>query len=154
MNLRPAEPSDADAAAALLRRSIIELCVTDHQHDAATLAQWLANKTPEHFRKMLASANSFHVIAEENNQLLGVGAIAHDGSIRLLYLLPGAQRRGVGKAIYLALEAQAKTWGLRKLIAHSNTDACPFYERMGFRSTGPAMPFFGKALSWPYEKVL
>jgi len=40
---RPALPADADAAVTVLRRSIIELCVIDHQHDAATLATWLAN---------------------------------------------------------------------------------------------------------------
>lgn len=154
LNLRPAEPSDAEAATALLRRSITELCTTDHQNDAATLAAWLANKTPQHFRQVLANPNAFCVVAEENDRLLGVGTIARDGSIRLLYLLPGVQRRGVGKAIYLAMEQQAKTWGLRKLIAQSNTDACAFYESMGFLSTGPATPFFGKALSWPYEKVL
>lgn len=152
--VRPAQPHDADAAAHLLRRSITELCATDHQHDAATLAQWLANKTPEYFRKMLAHPDNFHVVAEENDLLLGVGAIARDGLIRLLYLLPGVQRRGIGKALYLAMEQQATTWGLRKLIAHSNTDACAFYERMGFRSTGPAVPFLGKARGWPYEKVL
>lgn len=152
--VRPAQPHDADAAAHLLRRSITELCATDHQHDPATLTRWLANKTPEHFQKMLAVPDSLHVVAEENNLLLGVGAITRDGVIRLLYLLPGAQRGGIGKAMYLALEQQATIWGLRKLIAHSNSDACAFYERVGFRSTGPAVPFFGKARSWPYEKVL
>lgn len=154
LNLRPAQPSDAEAATTLLRRSIAELCATDHQHDEATLAAWLANKTPEHFRKMLANPNSFHVVAEENQRLLGVGAISRNGEIRLLYLLPGAQRRGIGKAIYLAMEQQAKTWGLSRLTAHANTDACAFYERKGFQSTGGAVSFLGKARGWPYEKVL
>jgi len=154
LNLRPAQPSDAVAAANLLRRSIIELCATDHQHDEATLARWLANKTPDFVQRMLAHPDSFHVVAEENDQLLGVGAISRNGEIRLLYLLPGAQRRGIGTALYLALEQQAKTWGLSRLTAHANTDACAFYERMGFNATGPVEPFFGKARSWPYAKVL
>lgn len=152
--LRPAEPNDADAATALLRRSISELCATDHQNDAATLAAWLANKTPHNFRQLLANPNCFSVIAEENDRHLGVGTIARDGSIRLLYLLPGVQRRGIGKAIYLALEDRAKTWGATKLTATSNTDACAFYESMGLQSTGNAVPFLGVARGWPYEKAL
>jgi GNAT superfamily N-acetyltransferase len=154
LTLRPARTSDADAAAALLRRSITELCVTDHQRDPATLAAWLANKTPQHFLNMIGDANSVHVVAEENDQLLGVGAITRGGDIRLLYLLPGMQRRGIGKAIYLAMEQQAQNWGVRKLTATSNTDACAFYESMGFTATGDAVPFLGKARGWPYEKWL
>jgi GNAT superfamily N-acetyltransferase len=152
--LRPATANDAYAAAALLRRSITELCATDHQHDEATLTQWLANKTPERFMQWLANTDNYCIIAEENEALLGVAAIARNGHINLLYLLPGAQGRGIGKALYLALEAQTNRWDLRKLITHSNTDACTFYQRMGFQPTGPAAPFFGKARSWPFEKAL
>jgi GNAT superfamily N-acetyltransferase len=154
LTIRPAEPRDADAAADLLRRSITELCATDHQNDAATLAQWLANKTPEQVRVMLARPQSLHIVAEEHQRLLGVGAIARDGHIRLLYLLPGAQRRGIGTAIFRALELQAQHWGLSKLTAVSNTDACAFYARMGFQPAGDAQPFLGKARGWPYEKML
>lgn len=152
--LRSATANDANAAVALLRRSIIELCGTGHQHDEVTLMQWLANKTPKHFLQQLANANNYCIVAEENEALLGVAAIARNGHINLMYLLPGAQGRGIGKALYLALEEQVNNWDLRKLIAHSNTDARAFYERMGFQPTGPVVPFFGKARSWPFEKTL
>lgn len=151
---RPAEPSDADAAAALLRRSIIELCVTDHQHDAATLAAWLANKTPKVFLAWLANLNNYVVVAEENHHIIGVGMIGRNGDVALLYLLPGVQRRGVGRAIFQKLEQQARAWGLRRLTAESNTDSRAFYEAMGFTSTGDAVPGFGIGRGWPYVKAL
>ena len=138
----------------MVRRSITELCVADHQNDATTLAEWLANKNPEVFVKWLASPNNFCLVAEENDHLLGVGMLLRNGYVSLLYLLPGVQRRGIGKAIYLGMEQQAKHWGLRKLTTESTASACAFYERMGFKSTGDAVLGFGRARCWPYEKAL
>ncbi|MCW6512435.1 hypothetical protein [Lichenifustis flavocetrariae] len=47
VHVRQARSDDAEAAWAVLRRSILDLCQADHGHDAATLEHWLANKTPE-----------------------------------------------------------------------------------------------------------
>jgi GNAT superfamily N-acetyltransferase len=152
--IRPAKPQDANAAVNVLRRSITELCSSDHRDDAASLAQWLANKTTQNFLAWLADNNNFCFVAEGCDRLLGMGMLGRTGKIHLLYLLPGAQRRGIGKAIYLAMEQQAKTWGLQKLSTESTTTACAFYERMGFTRAGAAVPGFGVALSQPYEKAL
>jgi hypothetical protein len=46
MEIRDAVPEDAPAACEAMRRSISELCSTDHHGDAVILARWLANKTP------------------------------------------------------------------------------------------------------------
>ena len=154
ITVRPAKPEDADQATNLLRRSIAELCAADYQDDAATLENWLANKARENFLSRLVHDNNLCVVAEENSRLLGVGMILRKGTINLLYLLRGEQRRGIGKAIYLALERQARDWGLQKLALTSNRESRAFYESMGFWSTGDAVPWFGKVLSWPYEKIL
>ncbi len=154
ITIRTAEPRDADAAVDVLRRSITELCRVDHQNDAAALAGWLANKTPQNFLAWLASKNNLCMVAEEGACLMGVGMIGRNGRIHLLYLSPGAQRRGIGKAIYLAMERQAQTWGLQKLSTESTTAACAFYERMGFTRAGAAVPGLGVTLSLPYEKTL
>lgn len=154
MLIRPATAADATAASQVMRRSIIELCVTDHQGDAATLALWLANKTPDMFQQWLANPNNFCVVADDNHHLQGVGLIRRNGYVALLYLAPGTQRRGIGKAIYLALEAQAKNWGLTELTTESTTDSRAFYEAMGFQSTGDAVLGFGVTRGWPYGKLL
>jgi GNAT superfamily N-acetyltransferase len=152
--VRQAEPGDAQAAADVLRRSITELCALDHQGNADTLAKWLANKRPQNFLCWLASGDNFCVIAEDDNQVVGVGRLHRSGELRLCYLAPGTQRKGVGKAIYLALEEQGKAWGLRTLRLESTVSARPFYEALGFRPAGMATPGFGISHCHPYEKQL
>lgn len=152
--IRPAKPQDADAAVDVLRRSITELCSADHRNDAATLAEWLANKTTQSFLAWLANSNNYCVVAEECNRVLGVGMLGRNGKIHLLYLLPGTQRRGIGKAIYRALEEKTRAWKLQRLFMESTTTACAFYERMGFVRAGAAVPGVGVTWSQPYEKAL
>ena len=52
--VRDALPEDAAAAVAVLRASIAELCVADHQNDPASLERWLRNKTVQNFVAWLA----------------------------------------------------------------------------------------------------
>ena len=152
--VRKAEPKDAEAAAEVLRRSITELCTLDHHGDAGTLAKWLANKTPRDFLSWLAKEDDFCVVAEANDQIMGVGLLHRSGEIRLCYLAPGAQGRGLGKAIHAALEEKARAWGLKRLHLESTVSARPFYERVGYRSVGAAKPGFGISHCHPYEKML
>jgi len=152
--VRHAHPRDAQAATDVLRRSITELCALDHRGDSDTLGKWLANKTPQDFLSWLASDDNFCVVAEADSHVVGVGLLHRSGEIRLCYLAPGAQRKGIGKAIYLALEEQAKAWGLRTLRLESTVSARQFYERQGFLSAGTVTPGFGISHCHPYEKQL
>src|SRR5882762_1577759 len=152
--VRKAEPKDAEAAAAVLRRSITELCTLDHHGDADTLAKWVANKTTRDFLSWLAAEDNFCVVAEANDRIMGVGLLHRSGEVRLCYLAPGAQGRGSGKAILGALEEKAREWGLRKLHLESTVSARPFYERVGYRPGGAAKQCFGISHCHPYEKIL
>jgi len=152
--VRPAEKRDAEAAVDVVRRSITELCTTDHRGDSDTLAKWLSNKTAPHFLSWFASKDNYCVIAEAGDRLLGVALLHRSGEINLLYLAPSMQRQGIGRALHSALEEKAKTWGLPKLMLDSTLLACPFYEELGYRSTGAARPRFGVLRSYPYEKTL
>jgi GNAT superfamily N-acetyltransferase len=152
--VRPAEARDAEGAVEVLRRSITELCALDHQEDADTLAAWLANKTPPHFLAWLADGDSFCAVAEADGRIAGVGLLHRSGEVRLCYLMPGRQGRGIGRAVYLALENRAKDWGLETLRLESTSAARGFYERLGFRPAGSATPGFGISHCHPYEKRL
>lgn len=154
VTVRQAEPKDAEAAVEVLRRSITELCTADHHGDADTVANWLANKTPQNFRSWLANDENFCVVAETNNHILGVGLLHRSGEIRLCYLTPGSQRQGIGKAVYLALEEKAKAWGLCKLNLESTVSARTFYESVGYQPAGAPKPGFGISHCHPYEKAL
>ena len=96
--VRKAEPKDAAAAAEVLRRSITELCTLDHHDDAGTLAKWLANKTPRDFLSWLAKEDDFCVVAEANDQIMGVGLLHRSGEVRLCYLAPGGARTRFGQS--------------------------------------------------------
>ena len=152
--VREAELRDAEGAISVIRRSITELCAEDHRGDADTIAKWLANKTPRAFRTWLSTDDNFCVVAESDSEVVGVGLIHRSGEVRLCYLSPGAQRQGIGKAIYSALEAKARQWGLRKLTLESTAGACAFYERVGYRRAGASKPGFGISRCHPYEKSL
>ncbi len=106
MQIRRATAEDADAACRILRRSITELCGADHHGDAETLAQWLANKTPDNMRRWIAQTHVF--VAAEGERLPGVGAINDAGEIMLNYVAPEARFRGVSKAMLARLESCAR----------------------------------------------
>jgi GNAT superfamily N-acetyltransferase len=151
---RIAEPRDADAAVLVLRRSITELCVADHRNDPTTLQKWLENKTVENFHAWLAAESNFCVVTESNSEVNGVGLVHREGEIRLCYVAPGNQGRGLGSAILTALEDKARTWGLHKLHLGSTLSARPFYERHGYTPGGQSTGGFGSSRCYPYEKTL
>jgi GNAT superfamily N-acetyltransferase len=151
-SVRPANASDAPAAVALLRASITELCVADHQNEPATLARWLRNKTTEHFLEWLANPEGLIVVAEDALGLSGVGSITRPGDLNLCYVRPGQQRVGVGRAMIAALEAQAERWGVTEIRLSSSLGARTFYERQGYVSSGDPTPAFGVRFNYPYVK--
>lgn len=154
VTVRQAKLEDAKAAVEVLRRSITELCIPDHRGDTDTIEKWLANKTPETFHAWLVNDENFCVVAELNHRLLGIGLLHRSGEIRLCYVAPGMQGQGIGKAVYLTLEAQAKAWGLKTLNLESTISARPFYEQLGYRPSGAAKPSFGISHCHPYQKSI
>ncbi|HEY1287704.1 MAG TPA: GNAT family N-acetyltransferase [Burkholderiales bacterium] len=152
--VRRAEPHDAEAAVAVVRRSISELCCDDHRGDADTIARWLSNKTVQNFTSWMANDDNFFVIAENRGHLSGVGLLHRSGEINLFYMAPNAQRQGLGKAIHVALEQKAQEWGLREMKLDSTLLACPFYEKLGYHPAGAKRPRFGVLCSYPYKKRL
>jgi len=63
--------------------------VADHRNDADTLARWLSNKTPAHFRTWLADSDNHVVVALVDDRLAGVGMLHRSGEIRLFFTAPG-----------------------------------------------------------------
>ena len=61
---------EAAAICEVLRRSIIELCVLDHQNDPVRLAEWLANKTPENVASWIADPDNRIFVAVAEGKVL------------------------------------------------------------------------------------
>jgi GNAT superfamily N-acetyltransferase len=154
VHVREATHEDTESALMVLRRSITELCVADHQNDPQTLEHWLANKTPERFERWLSDPDSALLVAELDGQVRGVGKVARTGKLELCYVAPGFQGRAVGYTLLQALEARARAWQLPELRLDSSLAACAFYARSGYEAAGPPTCWLGSVRGFPFRKQL
>lgn len=141
--IRAATQADAAPACRMLCRSISECCAKDHRNDAAILAAWLGNKTPENVASWFECATHHSIVACNGDEVIGVAIMTRQGRIVLFYISPEVRSTGTAKALLDALEAQAKEWGLRSMQVASTLSARHFYERHGFEDCGPARTAFG-----------
>ena len=153
MDIRPSTYEDAWEAAALLRRSIAELCAADHEGDPARLDPWLANKTPESFARWIDAPENAMVCAVVDGRLAGVAALRRPDEVMLVYVHPEMQRQGVARAMLTELERLARLEGARRMGLTSTRTAHGFYAAQGYLDEGPATSFgmaafrMGKALA-------
>lgn len=131
--IRPATDTDAQEAAALLRRSITELCAPDHGNDAGRLSQWLSNKTPEHFRDWLADPLNTIIVVERDGHLVAVGGLRDGEGISLNYVHPQARFSGVSSLLLARLEAMLAARGIATARLVATHTALSFYENRGYR---------------------
>ena len=75
-------------------------------------------------------------VAVMDNQIVGFAEITDAGKISAFYSHWQWQRKGVGDALYDAIEAEAARLNLDHLLVESSTGASGFFERKGFRVVG------------------
>ena len=150
--IRHAVLSDAAAACEVVRRSIVELCFSDHHGDPDTLAGWLANKTPANFERWIASEQHIAIVAEMDGVLVGFGLLDRVGTITLLYVSPHARFRGVSKGLLAALEEEAIVAGVRELTLESSLTALPFYSRLGYTRAESPCKGVGVTTCYPMSR--
>jgi len=153
MIIRDATPDDAEAACAVLRASISELCGDDHHGDPAILGRWLANKTPENVAAWADGQGRSLLVAVEDDAILAVGGLAHPGEITLNYVSPQARFRGISSALLAELERRALALGARDVALLSTETAHRFYLARGYADVGIPAGKFGTAASYPMRKV-
>jgi GNAT superfamily N-acetyltransferase len=134
--IRKATPEDAEAACAVLMRSIKEICAPYYENDEEILTHWLENKTVANVRRWIESDRAYCVVAvNAQGEVLGFSSIS-DAEIMLNYVLPEALHQGIGKKMLRALEAQAIASGVDHIGVMSSITAKAFYERNGYVSNG------------------
>ena len=138
MQIRPAREADAEAATEVLRRSIRELCVVDHQNEPQILDAWLDNKTPEMFREWLAQPDQALLVAERDGAILAVGAVRRPNEIMLNYVAPEARFQGVSKRLLEEMEQLLMGLGAERASLMSTRTAYGFYYAAGYRDAGAA----------------
>jgi GNAT superfamily N-acetyltransferase len=121
---------------------------------AATLAAWLASKTPENVRAWIGNADNHMLVADEGGTILGIGGMQRSGRISLNYVSPGARFRGVSKALMRRLEARALELGLATSTLESTETARQFYRSIGYSEAGASTPGFGVGICYPMVKAL
>ena len=79
-------------------------------------------------------ANDLMIVAEEQNQMIGIAHVTVDDIgcyLDKLFVEPGYMGGGVGRALYEWALDTARNLKARKLIIEADPDAAPFYEKMG-----------------------
>jgi GNAT superfamily N-acetyltransferase len=154
MEIRDAVAEDASDACLVLRRSISELCVADHENDPAILTAWLANKIPEIVATWIANPASSLLVAVEHGKIVAVGSVTDAGEITLNYVSPDARFRGVSRALLGALEVRAMERGNARCTLNSTETARGFYHAAGYVEDGPPIGKFGTRSGYPMSKPL
>jgi len=154
MQVRDALPEDAPAACQVLKRSIVELCDSDHRNDPLILARWLGNKTPEDFTTWVNQPDNSVLVCVDNGDILAVGSVTDAGTIGLNYVSPDARFRGISRALLGALEARAAQRGNTRCTLTSTETAHRFYLSNGYVEDGAPVGNFGTTSGYPMSKTL
>jgi len=130
--IRKAVETDAVDAITTLHRSITELCVADHKHDAHEIDAWLSNKTVEAWSKWVARNDAVLLVAIRDKTIVGVGMATFRGEILLNYVHPDARYSGVSKALLAAMEEELRSHDATHCQLETTNTARRFYEKRGF----------------------
>jgi ElaA protein len=86
-------------------------------------------------------ADCLHWLAWQDGEAVGTArlrAVPGGQKAERVAVLPAFRDRGVGAALMRALEACAWQRGAAQLLLHAQSDAVPFYLRLGYTIEGPA----------------
>ncbi|RXT28602.1 hypothetical protein B5P46_07420 [Rhizobium leguminosarum] len=134
ISIRVGKKTDAEAAIAVLRQSITQLCSADHQDDDAEIASWLSNKTAASWAAWINREDATVLVAELEGNIVGVGMADARGEILLNYAHPDTRFKGISTAILLALEAEVRARGMEMCVVESTRTAKKFYETRGYQA--------------------
>jgi GNAT superfamily N-acetyltransferase len=132
--IRRAREAEAESLSRLAFRA-----KASHGYDAAFMEACRAELTvkPADFEQRV-----FWAAEDSEGQLVGFAGLwpASDGAAEVdpLYIEPERQGAGIGRLLWVELEAQARALGTTRLVLDSDPHAVGFYERMGCRVIGAA----------------
>jgi len=121
----------------------------------------LSSRYPEdgatHFRldaDEVADGRGAFLVVSRAGRPVGCGAVrrieAQTGELKRMYISPEERRRGLGRALLAALEAEARALGITRLVLETgvrNPEALALYERAGFARIPPFGEYVDSLLS-------
>jgi putative acetyltransferase len=110
-----------------------------------------------HFRldpSEVAGGSGAFLVAFREGVAVGCGALRRidtvTGELKRMYVNPGARGLGVGRALLVALQAEARRLGLTRVVLETGVRqarALSLYERDGFTRIAPFGEYVGSPLS-------
>jgi GNAT superfamily N-acetyltransferase len=136
--LRRFEPTDAPACREIINAAIGMM----DGLNAAARTLVIANNGVEAVSADLARC--FTLVAVDGDAIVALAAL--DASeVRRVYVRPEHQRRGLGRLLVRALEAEARTRGLTGLELQASPSSVAFYQSLGYRELGRETSTNGEA---------
>jgi ribosomal protein S18 acetylase RimI-like enzyme len=148
--VRFADPVHVDA--------VVELLDAYHRDPMGMSAPWDRSRTPALLDGLEKHPTAFVLIAWDGEEALGM-AVCFVGfstfsakplvNLHDLVVRPEARRRGVAKALFAAIEAQAARIGAGRVtleVRKDNEAARALYASLGYGAGDAPMEFWGKAL--------
>jgi len=130
IQLRKCEAKDIPLLVELFRSTVWTINAQDYTQEqleawAPDSIDWSASSW-----QSLLSTNSY--VATHADKIVGFANMTNQGYIDFFYVDHRSIRKGVGHALYTALENVASEKGLTKLTTESSITARPFFEKQGF----------------------
>lgn len=133
MNVRQATRADLKTIAAIHQESIRELCMG--HYSAQQIVAWTTALAGAAYSELLSSRTL--LVLEDAGKLLGFSVLdASAAHINATYVSAQSARRGGGRSLMDAMEAAARSGGCTELRLNATLNAVPFYERLGYSSSG------------------
>ena len=136
IEIRPMTEADVEAGIALVRKVFDEYVAPDFPPEGiASFAEWA---DPAAFADRLRGGY-VTLAAFDGERIVGVVAWMPPDHVAMLFVDPAAQGEGVGRRLFEEALRRIRTAhrDLETVHVHASRYAVPFYERLGFRETGP-----------------
>ncbi len=137
-HIRPSDRHDLTELDALFARAYPKLMKPDYPPSVLVTALPLISKA----QPALLTSGTFYVAEAEDGTLVGAGGWTRRrqrgvADLRHVVTADRQVRRGIGRAIFARIFAEASAAGTRLLDAKATRTAVPFYQAMGFTPLGP-----------------
>ena len=101
---------------------------------------------------------SLHVMAKENNEIVGVGRLTYftngEGQVRFMGVDENFRNQNIGTEILVYLENEARKMGLKRLFLNAREEALKFYKMNGYKTQGNGFEGFAKITHTKMTKKL
>lgn len=133
MKIRDFRTDDAAALAMIFHASVRATEGKDYTPDQ--LEAWSpAPVSAQAFTERVSDGRTVLVAVSDAGEPIAFIELEGDGHIDCFYCAPEVLGRGVGSALYIRLEALARTAGLRRLYVEASEAARRFFVRKGFNT--------------------